>query len=312
MAAKKWIKIAGNILTALALVLVVYRLASIEIDYSIIFRWDHLCWVAFLALLYGVHIASIPYSWQIILHIVTGKKLPFLSIQYTFCRSNLLKYLPGNVFQYVGRNEIAVQYDLPHKEVALSTLLDVAANILGVLAVAVLCYAAGLQTGLESVLGRVSPAWLGAAAVAVLLVCVIAYKLRAFLLEKLRILFIGANLARYAFCIAYYAFFALYTGAIYLAVLTQILNVPLNGRLLFIVIGAYQLSWLLGFIMPGAPGGVGIRETVIVVLLAQYVPQDPVLLAIVMYRIINIVGDFIALLLNRVWALGVKRCRNRA
>lgn len=303
MAVKKWVKRAGNVLMLLALVLIVRRLAGMDIDYAILLRRDNLFLLAVLVLLYGINVVATSLSWYIVVQIVTGKRLPFLPVQYIFCRAGLLKYLPGNVFQYVGRNELAVQYELPHKEVALSTVLDVAANMAGVCLVALSCYAAGLQTGLQSIASRIGPRVIVIAALAVLVVCLVAYKLRHFLLEKLRVLFTAANMARYAFCIVWYALLAIYNGALYLTVLTRILHVGVEGRLLFIVIGAYQLAWLLGFLVPGAPGGLGIRETVIVALLAAWAPQEPVLLAIVIFRIISTVGDFTGLLLNRLFVL---------
>ena len=42
-----------------------------------------------------------------------------------FTRSNLYKYVPGNVFQYVGRNKLAEDAQVSHVDVACATVLDV-------------------------------------------------------------------------------------------------------------------------------------------------------------------------------------------
>jgi hypothetical protein len=36
----------------------------------------------------------------------------------------------------------------------------------------------------------------------------------------------------------------------------------------FIVMGSYVIAWLAGFVTPGAPAGIGVREAVLVILLA--------------------------------------------
>ena len=55
---------------------------------------------------------------------------------------------------------------------------------------------------------------------------------------------------------------------------------------------AYLLSWLLGFLMPGVPGGVNICETAT----TRFIQEDIVLLAIVIFRFVNILGDLMAYL----------------
>lgn len=294
MTVKKGVKLAGNILTVLALVLIVWRLFTMDMDYSFLLRSDRILWVVALTILYGFHIAALPFAWLLILQITTGSKLPFLIVQKVFCKSNLLKYIPGNVFQYVGRNEIAVLYDLRHRDVALSTVLDVGANVIGVFLVSAACYATGFQVGLESIGARLSWPVIWGALFCLAAAAWILYRKRALYWDWLKGICTGKNAVRYGACLAHYMFYAVYTGLIYFAILTRILEVSVERETAFIVVGAYLLSWLLGFLMPGAPGGVGVRETVIVALLAPYVPSDPVLLAIILYRIVNTIGDLLA------------------
>jgi glycosyltransferase 2 family protein len=50
-------------------------------------------------------------------------------------------------------------------------------------------------------------------------------------------------------------------------------------------------AWVLGFVVPGAPGGVGVREAVMIVLLEPTIGQaDSVALALI-YRISTTAGD---------------------
>jgi hypothetical protein len=295
---KKYIKLIGNILTVIAFILIVKRLYEMDVDYSVLLSRSNVWWLTLFCVLYGIHIMALPVSWQQTIQIITRSKVPFSSVEKVFCKSNILKYIPGNVFQYVGRNEIAVQFGFSHKAILMTTLLDVVANILGVTIVSLTCYARGIRIGLDSIGMKINPLLVIVIAVAFLFFLCLLYWKRKIISEKMQDFCTLANVKRYLFCIVYYMFFAVYTGIVYLLVLTQILDMSIANDKIYIVIGAYLLSWLLGFIMPGAPGGIGIRETVIIVLLATYLPSDSVLLAIVIYRIVSMIGDFFAFIMS--------------
>ena len=67
-----------------------------------------------------------------------------------------------------------------------------------------------------------------------------------------------------------------------------------------IIIAAYIIAWLLGFIVPGAPGGIGVREFVISAITEGTSMGAVVLLAAVIHRIITVVGDIISYILGRM------------
>lgn len=66
-----------------------------------------------------------------------------------------------------------------------------------------------------------------------------------------------------------------------------------NGSL---IVSGYVIAWVLGFVIPGASGGIGVRELVITVLLGSVVGAETVLTLSVIHRLITIVGDFLAYL----------------
>ena len=66
-----------------------------------------------------------------------------------------------------------------------------------------------------------------------------------------------------------------------------------NGSL---IVSGYVIAWVLGFVIPGASGGIGVRELVITVLLGSVVGPETVLTLSVIHRLITIVGDFLAYL----------------
>ncbi|MEW5833881.1 MAG: hypothetical protein AB1832_02350 [Pseudomonadota bacterium] len=67
------------------------------------------------------------------------------------------------------------------------------------------------------------------------------------------------------------------------------------GILFFV--GAFASSWILGFVAPGAPAGLGIREAVLSAWLSGVLAPANVVLLVVMLRIATTLGD----LLNFAW-----------
>jgi uncharacterized membrane protein YbhN (UPF0104 family) len=59
--------------------------------------------------------------------------------------------------------------------------------------------------------------------------------------------------------------------------------------------------------MPGAPAGIGVRETMMVMFLGDIVSSDILLLSAVVFRIICIVGDVMAFVLIQLFSSLVRR-----
>lgn len=75
------------------------------------------------------------------------------------------------------------------------------------------------------------------------------------------------------------------------------------------LLGAYTFAWLVGFIVPFAPSGLGVREATLIALLAPVLGAAPATALTVGLRLANLVGDFLAI--GAVEAVRVfSRCRN--
>lgn len=66
---------------------------------------------------------------------------------------------------------------------------------------------------------------------------------------------------------------------------------------LFYIVGAYCFAFLLGFVVPFAPAGLGIREAVIVFALLPYLPTETAILLAAINRMINFGVEIFAALL---------------
>ena len=60
-------------------------------------------------------------------------------------------------------------------------------------------------------------------------------------------------------------------------------------------------AWLLGFLIPGAPGGLGIREFVLVLGLTPLVGEAQAALDALMFRLVTVSGDTLMSAVGTVW-----------
>jgi glycosyltransferase 2 family protein len=223
--------------------------------------------------------------------VVTGARIWFLS--------NLARYVPGNVWSYVGAVELARR-----EGVARRTTLAVMA-LTQVLSVGV-AVAAGLPVLLaeRARLGR--PALLGALVVAA--VAALAALFRRRLLDLARRRFPGLDPAdltpsagTVVLLVAGYALYWAVTGLAFAALVASLY--PLAPGDVPLVVAAYAAAYAAGFLALLTPAGLGVREGVLVVALAPVLPAGPALVVALLSRVwmmlVELVGAGIAHLLAR-------------
>lgn len=75
------------------------------------------------------------------------------------------------------------------------------------------------------------------------------------------------------------------------------------------LLAAYTFAWLVGFIVPLAPSGLGVREATMIALLAPVLGAAPATALTVGLRLANVAGDFLAIGSIEGAYLGVRRWR---
>lgn len=61
-------------------------------------------------------------------------------------------------------------------------------------------------------------------------------------------------------------------------------------------LGAAVIAWLIGYLTPGAPGGIGTREATLIALLWFLHQDDAVLIATALFRVVTTLGDVVLFL----------------
>jgi hypothetical protein len=209
------------------------------------------------------------------------------------------KYVPGNVGQYLGRAVLARRHGVPLRDSAFTLLLETAGLILAAAACAAL---AGGQSSTPS--GRI--ALLAGAAVATPCLLLIGARrlapwLRAHLPAAWREKLGSGPLpvpsaATLIACLALYILsFCSGGGSVYLLA-RGLFAVPPGDWTL--AIPAYALSWVAGFVTPGAPGGLGVREALLVAGTSPLYGPGPALSVALALRVVTVLGDGLAFLLG--------------
>jgi uncharacterized membrane protein YbhN (UPF0104 family) len=73
--------------------------------------------------------------------------------------------------------------------------------------------------------------------------------------------------------------------------------VPVSAGELPVVLGAFSWAWLLGLVVPGAPGGIGVFEATVTVLLDGDFGAGTILMAAAFYRLVSVLAEAVGALL---------------
>ena len=310
---KIW-KIVGGIITVIVIVFIIKKLLEFDIDYTMLLQPQNLVYLIIVSIVYGVHMLVLCIPWKTFIQLLSGKKIPFHEAAWVYNKSNLLKYIPGNVFQYIGRNELAFRMKVSHVDVSFSTVCDVLLLVVMNFVLSILFYGDGVSKWLAEY-GTDSLYWIF---IVIAVICAIAIVLFIKKREKvvgyfakLKVFFRRESLAPIIGCIVFDAGLCILI-AYCSSIAFNMMGIQLKADELPIVMGAYMLSWIAGFIIPGAPGGIGIREAARTLLLAGIFPVEQALLSSVIFRFIMVIGELIGLLLAFiVKKLSEKKIRNQ-
>lgn len=290
------LKALGSILMALALLFILKKILEMDIDYKSIFNGYTIAASILISVAYGLIIIIFCWPWRNYIEMITGVRLPYTETAYVMAKANLLKYVPGNVFQYIGRNEVAINNKLQHSKVGMATILEIATNFLAATLLGISFYFDGFQIVVVQFKKELIVIVSVGIIISLTIVFFVWYKKRAVLEKYLDIFSCWKNIKIVFKNLLFFAINALLNAGLYILTLTLILNMRFDLQDIHVLIGAYILAWTVGFVIPGAPGGIGIREFVMTLLLPGYMDIQMILLGLVLYRFINILGDILGFL----------------
>lgn len=289
--ARRALRSAGLLLSVLALAWIglrFYRGGGIELLHNLPISAMHLG----AALLVGA-VAYLPamfllaLAWWRMLAALSPQPPPALPTMATYAVSQYGKYLPGNVAHYALRHAWSRRYGIPHESLGLAAVLEAVLLLLAALGLTLFADARG--TGLTAFIDA-------RLAIALLLAGLIVLGLALHWLRRrggigrLRTPALPPPLL--LVCVPIYAgFFVL--GTLVLAGLARVLGIDLGVGIAAyaLLLAANAASWLAGFVIIGAPAGLGVREATFVALAGAALGEGQALLLIGLFRVVTFLGD---------------------
>lgn len=245
----------------------------------------HWPWLAFAFAAYGASLVTTSLAWPAALRAL-DTALPLRLALGIGLVAQSGKYLPGNVAHYFGRAALAARHGVALRTTGASTLIEFGGAILA--ACLVIAASIAVQPDLGAAFAAIfPPPWTGAL---LLLGAVAAAALAAAAMPQFvkrlaaplrpRRLLAPLGLLVLSFLLAGLSFFAVLSAA------DAAEEVPLAAA-----VAVYAAAWVAGFVVPGAPAGIGIREAVLIGVLGAAAGPAAALACAILHRLVTAVAD---------------------
>jgi hypothetical protein len=244
--------------------------------------WDaRLCAVLLgSSLAYASGEALMSYAWVRWVASSGGQPIPVVAAMVIYCRTQLAKYIPGNVFHLVARQALGYRLGAKHSAMALASASESAGLV--IVACALAAMGGELPAGFPH-LPRTA-----AFTAACLFLAGMALLARLLARRGAR-LSIRRQLVSAMVALACYPPFFLWNG-LSLALLLSLHHAIGPGAILPLT-GIWSLCWLAGYLVPGAPGGLGIREAALLFSLSPWCGRTEALVIAMEMRLVSTSGD---------------------
>ncbi len=218
--------------------------------------------------------------------------------------TQLAKYVPGNVAQHAARATLAMRAGMDPRAyfstLAQETLLAVAASLM--VGLVLLAWSGHRMAQLPPS----ASIWLYSAATALGIVVVVLASTRLEPTELRR----RGGWARKALALAgglpgpsvtLLALTAYALNYLVIGVGLWLVSICSGAQISFaLVTAAFSLSWVLGFLAPGAPAGLGAREGIMLILLHGTASSDHLVIFVLLARVVTILGDVLCFVMASV------------
>ena len=242
-------------------------------------------WLGASIAIYALSHISTGLAWPFALRSV-GARMPLREGLKIGLVAQIGKYLPGNVAHYFGRAALAKTAGVTLRYSGLSTLIEIGCALIAasLLAPIVLLADPHLQVAAPVVSGLLVVGVIAA-------IATVVRRVSRRTTEPISV---------HSFAAAS----AVITVSLLLSGLSAYFLLASIGEGLapmWYVVGAFALSWITGLLTPGAPGGLGVRESVLIVLLGSYLSASAALAIALLHRLITTLVDLAAGLFGYLW-----------
>ena len=296
---KRTTSLLGMLLMVVSLIFIARQLITQEPDFSMLTSLWRISGIGVLIVATALILLAAAINYKAWVRDVSAVDVALPITMTVYLSSNLYKYIPGSVLYLLGRQRLAIEHEnLKHSQVALATLWEGIFAVIAAAAVALLCASGYISTVITEMEISVTTlaAILSGIAVSLLLAAYLFRRNIAIWYRKLtankQTMGISALLKRMIFAL----------GMVFLWGVVFLLNMILLGhpatpRFLFTIIGLYLFSWLVGLMIPGVPGGLGVREAALLLFMGGVADESILLPTLIIHRLNIVLGDVLAYLI---------------
>ena len=289
--------LVGLIITALFILYVVRSLRGH--DLSVYATPRAAVGIALAALIWPLAALPLVLAWRDML-IGVGMKKRWRELYGIMGISQFAKYIPGHVAQYAGRAGMSLARGISARALAVTMILETLLMIAAALTI-------GVGTGVLSTIGLSLVQHHGSQLALIAAIVVLALagmfvfrRIAPSLLRRFAPKYAPAldgallpsttSLVRAA---AFYCIMYLMTGASSIVLANFLL--PGVQQDYWLLVAALTLAWVVGFVTPGAPAGLGVREGLLLLMLAPAYTAASASILVIALRIVTTLGDVLIL-----------------
>ena len=251
-------------------------------------NYEFLITIFICSIIYGLSEFLLSFAWRRLLKICGHKDISANICNRIYGKSQIAKYIPGNVFHVVGRHILGSQAGIKNIVLAGATIYE----ILGLISISVLIGFSGMiMFGLSNIyfsLFQIILILFFTIVLTSLITALAPYlmSLRGIILPYRGIWETVIDISK---VYVFYFIFFLIAGMLLVIIVNLFLDIDINITAKLVVI--FSIAWLAGFIIPGAPGGIGVREAVIIFFITPIIGEAQSVAIAIALRFVTLLGD---------------------
>lgn len=235
-------------------------------------------------------------NWRNIIYKISSVKIPVINVYSVFSKSNIFKYIPGNFSQFVVRNVLINRFNVSHKKVVYSSLLETVFIASVSFFWTILFILSGLLKSPINFSIRSSSDefifFLLFVILAFSILAVVFYKKIIFFFKSFDFLENVKNIIQ-LFSLSFIVFTSTYIlfSTSFILGFTVLFGISLSLHDVLFITSVVISAGLVGMLTPGLSAGLGVREGVYIFFLGPLFGNEIIVIISLIHRLICVLAD---------------------